>query len=45
MNWKAAAKHFYRQFLLWVSAYNEMTLSSTDHTADRSVTYVFRRRG
>jgi hypothetical protein len=24
MNWKAACKHWYAQFLLWRSAYNEI---------------------
>jgi len=44
MNWKRAAKHFYRQFLLWVKAYNSVAdiyMIDTATTSDNAVTYRF----
>jgi hypothetical protein len=44
MNWKAAAKYFYHQFLLWVKAYNEIAdiyMIDTTTTSNNAVTYQY----
>ena len=45
MNWKAACKHWYEQFKVWVKAYNEVAdiymVSNTGRTANNDVTAWF----